>query len=49
MIDKVLLYKQERGRSDPAIAFSAIIDTNGKLLRNSMYRLYSGHGYNREQ
>jgi len=46
MIEKVVLYKQGKN-IDPAIVFSAILDNNGKVRRNRMYRLYSGHGYNR--
>ncbi|MBP2029946.1 hypothetical protein J2755_000880 [Methanohalophilus levihalophilus] len=47
MKDKVLLYKQEIGKSDPAVAFSAVMDEKGKIYRNRLYRFYSGHGYNR--
>ncbi|WP_158599145.1 hypothetical protein [Methanohalophilus sp. RSK] len=46
MIEKVVLYKQGKN-IDPAIVFSAILDNKGKVRRNRMYRLYSGHGYNR--
>jgi hypothetical protein len=46
MIEKVVLYKQGKN-IDPAIVFSAILDNNGRVRRNRIYRLYSGHGYNR--
>ncbi|RSD35930.1 MAG: hypothetical protein CI952_632 [Methanohalophilus sp.] len=46
MIEKIVLYKQGK-KIDPAVVFSAILDSKGRVRRNRMYRLYSGHGYNR--
>ena len=42
----VLLYSPQKG-TDPAVVFSSVVKENGRIKRNRLYRIYSGHGYNR--
>ncbi|MCD4703686.1 MAG: hypothetical protein K8R64_05250 [Methanosarcinaceae archaeon] len=46
-MSQIILYKQETGTVDPAVAFSTVFDRHGHVFRTRMYRLYPGHAYNR--
>jgi hypothetical protein len=46
LLNNVLLYSPQKG-SDPAVVFSSVVKEDGSIKRNRLYRIYSGHGYNR--
>ncbi len=45
LLNNVILYRSEN--SEPAVVFSTVFKEDGTIYRNRMYRVYSGHGYNR--
>ncbi|KGK98430.1 hypothetical protein LI82_12075 [Methanococcoides methylutens] len=46
LLNNVVLFKPQKG-NDPAVVFSSIVNDDGTIKRRRLYRIYSGHGYNR--
>ncbi len=46
LLSNVVLFKPQVG-NDPAMVFSSIVNDDGTIRRRRLYRIYSGHGYNR--
>lgn len=46
LLSNVVLFKTQKV-NDPAVVFSSIVDDDGTIRRRRLYRIYSGHGYNR--
>lgn len=46
LFSNVLLYSHQKG-NDPAVVFSSVVKDNGHVKKMRLYRIYSGHGYNR--
>lgn len=46
LLSNVVLFKSQKV-NDPAVVFSTIVNNDGTIRRRRLYRIYSGHGYNR--
>ncbi|UGV40346.1 hypothetical protein J7W08_09695 [Methanococcoides orientis] len=46
LLSNMVLFKPQKG-NDPAVVFSSIVNDDGTIKRRRLYRIYSGHGYNR--
>ncbi|MDY0387309.1 MAG: hypothetical protein RBT65_09325 [Methanolobus sp.] len=46
LLSNVVLFKSQKEK-DPAVVFSSIVNDDGTIRRRRLYRIYSGHGYNR--
>lgn len=46
LLSNVVLFKSQKV-NDPAVVFSSIVNNDGTIRRRRLYRIYSGHGYNR--
>ena len=46
LLKNVLLFSPQKA-IDPAVVFSSVVKEDGTLKRKRLYRIYSGHGYNR--
>ncbi|WP_048206196.1 hypothetical protein [Methanococcoides methylutens] len=46
LLSNMVLYKPQVGK-DTAVVFSSIVNDDGTIKRRRLYRIYSGHGYNR--
>ncbi|WP_440953150.1 hypothetical protein [Methanococcoides sp. FTZ1] len=48
LLSNVVLYKPQVCM-DAAVVFSSIVNDDGTIKRRRLYRIYSGHGYNRPE